>query len=468
MKDLLKTFLIYGMATFVDKLIAFLFIPVYAKYFSVVEFGKMELILSLISIFSIFVFLQLETSLQRYFFDLSGEQIKIFFSTIIYFVITISLLVCFVIIGLSEFLSSFILSDSSSAGLIMWGAFQIPFICLYTFSTIMLRFSKRYSVFVKVIIVSSVCNLFFPIYLVILQNMGLRGYFIAQFFSILAVSLFSIYHVREYIVAGFSLKDLKMALHYALPQFPARVGSTINAYANRFFINGYIDQYSMGIFAMAFKVSSILQVFYQFFVTFWNQMLFEVRQKKNHKEILADIFNLFNPIVFLLVSFFCLFSRDILLLISDKFAEGDYLIGMITFSIALLLLKEIVDVGPKYLKKTSLLSVNFIFSVVVNVISLFVLVPLWGLKGVAISLVVTNFVLLILSWYNSNRIYFIPFKKSVILLNALPCLFLIYMNYSNVILDFIIYKIVISIGLLFIYGFGISIGAKKFYLSYGN
>lgn len=76
MKELLTNFFAYGFAISLDKLLAFLLIPIYASKLSVDEFGVIDLIQTIIGIVSIFAFLQLETSLQRYYFEYEGEKKK--------------------------------------------------------------------------------------------------------------------------------------------------------------------------------------------------------------------------------------------------------------------------------------------------------------------------------------------------------------------------------------------------------
>jgi O-antigen/teichoic acid export membrane protein len=106
LKDFFKTFIVYGLATFIDKLVVLFFIPVYAKHLTVQEFGNMDLVQSIISIVSIFVFLQLEASLQRYFYEFDEKRLKLFASTIIYFVAILSVILILLFMAISFFSNS--------------------------------------------------------------------------------------------------------------------------------------------------------------------------------------------------------------------------------------------------------------------------------------------------------------------------------------------------------------------------
>ena len=97
MWDLLKSFLAFGLATSLEKLIAFLLLPLYTKVFSVVEYGYIDLIQVTFIIITAFSVLQFETSLQRYYYEYRGKIKVLFISTvfnsILLFSICISILV---------------------------------------------------------------------------------------------------------------------------------------------------------------------------------------------------------------------------------------------------------------------------------------------------------------------------------------------------------------------------------------
>ena len=451
MKDFFKTFIVYGLATFIDKLVVLFFIPIYAKYLSVEEFGNMDLVQSVVSIVSIFVFLQLEASLQRYFYEYDQERLKLFASTIIYFVFILALVVLLLFIGVTFFSNQTIYFGSVPKNILLLGLWQIPFICLYTLSTILLRFSKKYNLFFRIIIISFLANVLFPYFLVVKYKLGLTGFFQAQLASMMIVALFSFYNSRSYLIGAFSIKNLKIALNYALPQFPARIGNVLNTYANRFAITGFMDTYSLGIFALAVKISSVIQIVYHFFISFWNQIIFEIKARENHKDILVLMFKVTNSLVFFVISILSLYSQDIVDLISKKFSEGYYLIGIIAFSSGLLIIKEVVDIGPKYLKKSKYLTFNFGFSVVFNLLSLLFLVPVLGLFGVGLSFFISNASLLFISWYNSNKLYPIKFSAINLFVNCVPCLLIIVLCYSILIDQGQLVKAMLSLALFSFY-----------------
>ena len=76
MKELILNFFSFGLAVSLERFLSFLLIPLYASVFSVTEFGVIDLVQTFIGVVTIFCFLQLETSLQRFYYEYEGEDKK--------------------------------------------------------------------------------------------------------------------------------------------------------------------------------------------------------------------------------------------------------------------------------------------------------------------------------------------------------------------------------------------------------
>ena len=297
------------------------------------------------------------------------------------------------------------------------------FSVLSTLTLILLRFEKKNKKFTFVVFVKSILLVSFVYYFVSVVHYGVNGFFLSQLMAIALSSLFSLFLVRKLFIFRLSKSYLKLSLKYALPQFPARVGSTTNAYANRFFILGYLDTYHIGLFSMALKIGSIMQLIHQTFMMAWNQYMFETLKKKNHKQMFIVLYRMVVPAVFFISLCLFLFSEELIVsFASPKFVESAKYVGCIAIAITLLIVKELVDIGPKYLSKTYFLSISFLSALGINLMSLYFFVRYLDLSGVVFSMVLTNIILLALSWLFSYRLYPIDFPYRTLLFSGLPAL----------------------------------------------
>mgnify|MGYP002236420201 CR=1 FL=1 len=71
------------------KYLAFILLPIYTRLFTTTEYGMIDLCQVLMGIVSVFALLQLETSLQRYYYKWEGDDKKIFLFSILITVIYI-------------------------------------------------------------------------------------------------------------------------------------------------------------------------------------------------------------------------------------------------------------------------------------------------------------------------------------------------------------------------------------------
>ena len=78
---------------------------------------------------------------------------------------------------------------------------------------------------------------------------------------------------------------------------------------------------------------------------------------------------------------------------------------------ALTIIKEVIDIGPKYTEKTKYVSYNYFVSLIINVVSMYLFIVFWGIEGVIYSMILTYLMLVVISWIVSNKLYYIPFSK---------------------------------------------------------
>lgn len=422
------------MAVSLERLMSFLLLPLYADAFTVSEFGVIDLIQTFCGIATIFAFLQLETALQRFYYEYDGVEKGKFIFSVFVMIMSAALLISIVIIIIAPKVSLLLCSSENFASSFRIAAVLIIFSVLSTLTLILLRFEKRNKCFMFVVLLKSFLLVGAVYWFVYVKGSGVDGFFVSQLIAISISALVSLFLMRKIFVPKLSKALIRQSLKYALPQFPARIGSATNAHANRFFIVGYLNTYSVGLFSMALKISSIFQLVHQTFMMAWNQYMFQLITKPDCKRYFIAINRVIVPVVCFLSLCLFLFSEELIInFASPKYADSAKYVGGIVLSFALMTIKETVDIGPKYKNKTYYLSVSFLSSLAVNLLSLSFLVGLCGVDGVVYSMLLTNMVLLMLSWKFSYKLFPIKFSYIWLVASILPVLLLaIIMMYVTV------------------------------------
>ena len=451
MRDFFKSFFSFGVATSVEKLLGFILLPVYTRLFTVEHFGIIDLIQVLISTVSILGILQLETSLQRYYYEIEGEAKKKFIGSIFLKVTALSLLLGVILCIASRHISLLLFHSSAYSLLIQIAAIQVPLSNFSILSLIILRYEGKNKLFLFSILLK-VATTFIGVYIFLfIFKLGLHGVFYASTSAMLLSSAFLYYIIRHNLSISKDLHFYKKSLKYALPQVPARIGSATLSYASRFFIVNYLTIASVGIYSLSLKLASLMQLVYTAFIMAWSPFMFKQFQNQNHKKVFGRALNFAAAILFPIVCLICIFSFEIVKLVSSKpFYEARYYLGGLCLYFTFLIFKEIVDIGPKITEKTKYLTLTFFISIIVNLSSLFFLIKPFQIKGVVYSMVITNLTLFFASWVISNKLYYINFKMGAFILKFVPTLAVtIIMMYYDLPL---ISKLILSVVVVILYG----------------
>lgn len=451
MKDFFKSFLSFGLATSISKILGFVILPIYTRYFSKTEYGIIDMVGTILSIATIFGLLQLEQSLQRYYYEYVGVKKKVLISNIYFLICSFSILIGIILALLSTIISEKLFGSTQYANLIQIVSIQLLLTNISMLGMVLLRFEKENLKFLKVIIVDVVFALIFVYLFVVRWKLGLLGVFYAQLGALfLSASLVSFYVRHLFMFKGYTLMT-KRNLKYALPQFPARIGSVILGEANRFFMLGYLTLGAIGIYSVSMKLASSIQLVNTAFILAWAPFMHAQFKNKNNKQVFANLFPLVVGATFLCVCLITLFSKEMVyLLATEEFYSSYKYVGGLALFFSLYIIKETIDIGPKIREKTKYLSLTFMLSVIVNIASLFFFTPLFELRGVVFAMILTNLFLVVFSWFISNRLYYIPFSIPRFIILLLPALIL---SVSIMFFDLsILYRFVIALLCLGFYG----------------
>lgn len=205
---------------------------------------------------------------------------------------------------------------------------------------------------------------------------------------------------------------IKEALFFGIPLIPHTLGMVALGVADRFFINKYYGSSQVGVYMVAIQYSSILVLVFDAINRAYVPWLFDllntdvsIAKKKNIVKITYICFALIVIVAYI----FYICSESIIGMIEGgRYNVASecifYLLCAQVFLGAYLLVVNYIF----YTKKTVYLSFATGFSIAVNVMLLFYLVPLYGINGGAISFMISMFVRFVLVVFLANRCYPMP------------------------------------------------------------
>ncbi|ELQ6226841.1 oligosaccharide flippase family protein, partial [Cronobacter turicensis] len=377
----------------ISRLLPFLLTPIFTHYLVPEEMGRLELILSLYNIFMVFGMCQLDTALQRYFYQSKSipkstfiSVLRFSFGTLIIYLISIPVMTSLLSLGSSAYIE---------LGL---SGFCVLFANLYIVNSLTIRYARtiKYVIFINILQTSLFAGL--ACYTVIKLNSGIKGYFFALLVSYIVSVVTSIVILKNEFSVKNTQADFKKLIEFSLPQLPGRIASVMAQYGNRFILYAIFTQSTIGLFALANKISALMLVGVSAFCMVWYPLLYN----ENNNAAIESTRKIFRLVLILLpvvdVVLFIITWLVFRFFIPQSYAESEHPTYIMIIAMSLLVIKEMVDAGIKLSEKTKYISYIYIC----NTVILFLLIifggSIWGLTGVALAIFFSNILLTYTTW----------------------------------------------------------------------
>ena len=408
-----KSILIYGVASSLSKFIGLFFVPIYTRIFSSDVYGIIEIISITIGLVSIVGILQLESAISRYYYSSKDEEERQErFSTAFWTVFSSSLILVGILNGFSEFISNVLFNSRKYATIISLASFIIPLANIFSLYTVIVRFLNKPILYTFIVISQLVVTIITSIILVVYLEKGIIGVFIGQISGLAVGVLFGTILLIDNIRLTWNWDYLKEMFRFSLPMLPGVILGWLNLNGGRLVILSYLTLSEVGQYSLALKIASVFALLESAFVMAWGPFMWKNYERPDHRVIYQKVVKIVSVLIFSIVVLVTLFGKEILILLSpEEYWGAAHLIGFIGFSMGLKIIGQSIGLGAGITKRTEYNTLTVFISIAVNIGLLFILVPTFGIMGVPISLFVSTSVLIFISWYISESLYYIGFPK---------------------------------------------------------
>ena len=439
LKKLASQTAIYGLSSVVGRLLNYLLVPLYTRYFIPEEYGVVTELYAYVAFLVIVLTYGLETAFFR--FSQKENNNRIVYSTsLISLIFTSLLFICFMF-SFSENISALI-GYSTNQEYVKWFALIIGLDAISSISFAKLRALNKATRFALIrlvnIFINIGLNLFFIIYCpyviendlqslnfvnsVYSQSVGVGYIFIANLIASV-VTIFMLLPEMINSVWIFDKKLWKKMMIYASPLLLAGLAGMTNETIDRILLKYLLPENinsarEIGLYGAFYKLSVIMILFIQTFRFAAEPFFFSQERQVNAKKIYADVMKFFVIVlafIFLLVTTF--YNFFINFLGSDYHDERGFLV------VSILLLANFflgiyynLSIWYKLTEKTIYGAGLAVFGATITVILNFILIPYIGFVGSAVATLICYFSMMIASFILARKHYPIPYNFSRILL----------------------------------------------------
>jgi len=406
-KRFLKEILVFLLVSGLSRLLPFLLTPLFTHYMTPDEMGRLELILACYNIMMVFGVCQIDTAIQRYYYERQGIAKLGFLS-----VLVLSFIAAVLIASASPLISRYVLHDSRYTLHVLLSGLAVFATNIYVVSNIIIRYSRSLKVilFLNVLQTTSFASLAY--YFVVVLQLQSLGYIYAVVISNSLAAVLACTFIKTQIKNSYHREDYLKLKAFSLPQLPARVASVLSQYGNRFVILWLSGQAGVGLFSLATKVSSLVLVGLSAFTMVWYPLLYSTRDDSGHK----DIRKVFKLVILLMpVAVIVLFILTYFLFkyyVAREYAEAEYLTYVLIIASSFLIIKEMADAGIKISEKVKYISIIYLSNFAILVFLMAGMGSLWGVAGVCYAILIANIMLTFATWIASDRCYKMYFNRA--------------------------------------------------------
>ena len=437
LKKLASQTAIYGLSSVIGRLLNYLLVPLYTRYFLPEEYAVVIEMYAYVAFLVIVLTYGLETAFFR--FSKKENDGKVVYSTAL-----ISLIISSVIFVLLMFVGSSSIANYLGYGIepifIQWFAIIVGLDAISSISFAKLREEEKAVRFVTIKLFSIFINIGLNLYFIMHKGFGIEYIFISNLIS----SIFTILClVPEMVKVKFTFDKIlwKKMMIYALPLLIAGLAGTTNETVDRILLKHLLPNpetapYELGLYGAFYKLSIIMILFIQTFRFAAEPFFFAQHKQKEDRKIYADVmkyFTIVTIVIFLAVTIFYDFVIDFL---GTAYHDER---GFLTVSILLLanLFLGIffnLSIWYKLTEKTIFGAYLAIFGAIITLVLNLILIPKIGFVGSAWATLICYFSMIVVSYFIGQKHFPIPYQVgriSAYLFSMLGIYFLVYNHYFN-------------------------------------
>ena len=436
LKKLASQTAIYGLSSVVGRLLNYLLVPLYTRYFLPAEYGVVTELYAYVAFLVVLLTYGMETAFFR--FSKKEETTKVYSTTLI------SLLISSVVFVGLIFLNSSAISQwlgyANHPEYIQFFALIIGMDAVASISFAKLREQDKAMRFAFIRIVNIMINIGLNLYFIVYQEYGIAYIFIAN----LVASVITLLMLFPQMIGSswvFDKKLWKKMMIYALPLLIAGLAGMTNETIDRILLKHLLPNTDMaaselGLYGAFYKLSIIMILFIQTFRFAAEPFFFAQEKEGNSRKIYADVLKYFTIImafIFLGVTIF----YDVIkgFLGSEYHDERGFLVVSILLLANLFLgIYYNLSIWYKLTEKTKYGAYLSIFGAIITLSLNFTLIPVLGFVGCAWATLVCYFSMTVASYYLGKRHFSVPYqvKRIALYLFGMLCIyFCIYFTNLN-------------------------------------
>lgn len=381
-ESLIKDILLFAISTFIPKAISFFLVPLYTNVLSTAEYGIADLISTTVSLLIPIFTIDISDGVMR--FTIENKEDSNPLSIAVILVLKSSGLI-FLILILNSILNIFSLDYQLSV------FFFLNYISIAFYGILIsyIRAVGRVSLIAIISAVVTSVTVISNILMLLILKMGLFGYLLSSFIGYLFADVLIFWRIKGYslIKNNRDNKALKHSmLKYSLPLIAANISWWINSSLDRYIVTALCGVQSNGIYSIAYKIPTILQMLQSVFSQAWLLSVFREYKNDNGPQYVSNVYEMYFSAMCISCSFLILMDIPMAkFLYANEFYEAWKYVPVLLISVVFISLGGFFESLLTLQKKSKIVAITTCAGAIVNIILNFALIKIFGVMGAAIA-----------------------------------------------------------------------------------
>lgn len=397
--SLAKNTAIFAIGTFGSKILSFIMVFFYSRALLTSEFGLLDIIINSGSLLLPIAMLGITNSIVRFGLDDDYSQTDVFTTGLVAVGVGFGALLVFCpLIALVEDLRPYLVILYAH---VLMSALR--HICSY-----FVRSNNQVKLFAADSIFSTFTTCLLTFVFLIPLKMGIIGYLLAIVLADFCSVLFLCVKGNIFSYINFKTRDraiTRQMIRFALPMMPNSILWWVVNVSDRYFVNYMLGSSANGLYAVAYKVPTILTIVSNVFLDAWQISAVTENKDKSHAKFYSEIFKSFQGAIFVVGAFFIVTAKLITkILLAESYYDSWQFIPTLIF--ATVFSCFVVFLGNIYLaeKKNVASLITTLCGAALNLILNGPFIKLWGAQGAAIATCLSYFLVFLVRAIHLNFI----------------------------------------------------------------
>lgn len=392
-KQLIKNMGLLTIGNFASKLLSFLLVPLYTNVLSTQEYGTFDLVVTTISLLLPILSGNIIEAVLR--FPLDKQKDHEYVSN----VYTVGLRYTIIGCGILTILLGVNYTFNIFPAISQYGQYMLLVYIVQALNQLLISFARATDhvkeVSIAGVITSAVMiglNLLFLLYF----KWGLVGYFWAIIISNAVADLYYLIKLKTIQYVKLKLSDSRITremLIYSFPMVFNTVGWWINNASDRYIVTWLCGVSANGIYSVAYKIPSILNVFHSIFMQAWILSAVQEYKSDGNTAFFRTIYNSYGGLMTILCSILIVFTKPIASVLFQKdFYQAWQYTPWLLIAVIFGTLSGVLGGVFSAEKDSKMFAVSTCIGAALNVILNIILIKPMGPLGAAIATAVSSYV----------------------------------------------------------------------------